>query len=489
MAQIQALSSTDYHKRSILLIGDYGAHAWNRDRVIKEPVEAGLQVVMTKLVSDHSETVLAKIHRESKAGFETVVQAHATEILPDEASSITGATLARLREHYGADCCVLPLNDYVTEYAASISTQLSTSCYPPRSAEIVKRKHELRNLWNQLVAAGATELCAVEYCYVELRSDGENQESAFDYYPSAGFDRLPENTPLIVKPDELSSSIEIHYAASKQEAISLAGAVCDQLRSKWYEVGRSIGTEVRPRVIMEMAIPRSTALHAGAEFSIEFVSFEGQHHAVGVTQKWLGPNFIETGQLFPAESFPERLRPALERAVQQLLMQLDVRYCVSHWEFIITPDERLALVEGHLRPAGDRIMELVEHSTARSPTGALCEALAQREVDFTFAPHTSCGIFWMVPETPLAEVTEVTVDHEVTDALCKDLYVNSEGIIATTNWTEASDWLTRFAHVLVTGDNLDSVLSRCRKIAQSVTLSGNTSNTPRSTSLKLAMDQ
>ncbi|MCU1264397.1 MAG: hypothetical protein JWM21_715, partial [Acidobacteria bacterium] len=216
---------------------------------------------------------------------------------------------------------------------------------------------------------------------------------------------------------------------------------------------------------------------------------EGQHYPVGITQKWLGPNFIETGQLFPAESFPERLRPALEGAVEQLLEQLGVRYCVSHWEFIITPDERIALVEGHLRPAGDRIMELVEYSTARSPTGALCEALAERKVDFSFVPRRSCGIFWMVPEVPLAEVTAVKVDRELTAPLCQDLYVNEEGIIATPNWTQATDWLTRFAHVLATGDNLDSVISRCREVAQNVILSGNTNAAPAATSLKLAADQ
>src|SRR6185503_8162902 len=251
MAQIQALLSNDYQKRSIFLVGD---QPYNRDRVIKESLGAGLQVVMTKLVSDHSETILPKIPRNPRDDSASVV---ATEILPDEASAVSGATLTRLRQYYGADCCVLPLNDYVTEYAATISTQLSAACYPPRSAEIVKRKHELRSLWNQLVAQGATELCPVEYCYVELRAAaaGENQEGAFDYYPSAGFDSLPENTPLIVKPDELSSSIEIHYARGKQEAVALASAVCAQLHSKWYEMGRSIGTEVRPRVIMEMAIP------------------------------------------------------------------------------------------------------------------------------------------------------------------------------------------------------------------------------------------
>ena len=300
---------------------------------------------------------------------------------------------------------------------------------------------------------------------------------------------MPENTPLIVKPDELSSSIEIHSARSKQEAVSLVGAVCAQLRSKWYEVGRSIGTEVRPRVIIEMAIPRSTALHPGAEFSIEFVSFEGRHYPLGITQKWIGPNFIEIGQFFPSESFPQRLRPALERAIRQLLEQLEVRYSVSHWEFVITPDERIALVEGHLRPAGGRIMELIEHSTAQSPTRTLCEALAQRKVDFSFAPRTSCGIFWMIPEVPLTEVTEVKVTHDPADAQCKDLYVNQQGIIATPNWAQATDWLTRFAHVLAIGDNLDAVIDHCRVVAQSVILSGKTNDTPALTPLRLAIDR
>ena len=476
MAQLQPINADQ--KKSVFLVGD---QPYNRDRVIKESLEAGLQVVITKLVSDHSEAIVAKIHHGSGTGSEP----HATEILPDDASAISNDILGRLREHYGENCCVLPLNDYVTEYAATISTKLSRPCFPPRSAEIVKCKHQLRDLWNQLAAQPDSGLSAVEYCYLERRSYDDKD---FEFHPSAGFDDLPENTPLIVKPDELSSSIEIHFAATKQEAIAIANAICEQLQSKWYDVGRAIGTEVRPRVVVEQAIQRSTSLHPGAEFSIEYVSFEGRHYPVGITQKWIASNFIETGQLFPAESFPEHLRPALERAVQQLLDQLEVGYCVSHWEFIITPDERIALVEGHLRPAGDRIMELVEHSTGRSPTAALCEALAEQKVDFTFAPGNSCGIFWLLPETPLTNVTEVTVNRDVTDALSKDLYVSEEGIKATPSWSQASDWLTRFAHVMTTGKNFDEVLSRCSEVGRNVILSGHLNDTVTTTSLKAALD-
>ena len=473
-------------RKSIFLFGDYGAQPWDHDRVIKESLKAGLQVVNTKLVSDHSEAMLAKFHRSRDESAETREHGQAIEILPDDASAISDDMLARLRERYGEACCVLPLSDYVTEYAAAISTKLSRPCFPPRSAQIVKCKHQLRDLWNQLAAQPDSGLCAVEYCYLERRS---YDDSDFEFHPSAGFDELPENTPLIVKPDELSSSIEIHFAASKQEAVALANLICEQLHSRWYEVGRSIGTEVRPRVVVEKAIQRSKALHRGAEFSVEYVSFEGQHYPIGITQKWIASNFIETGQLFPAESFPEHLRHSLETAIQQLLDQLAVGYCVSHWEFIVTPEERIALVEGHLRPAGGRIMELVEYSTTRSPTAALCEALSQQKVDFSFAPRNSCGIFWLIPETPLTNVTEVTVNRDVTGALSKDLYVNEEGIKATPGWSQANDWLTRLAHVMTTGDNLDDVLSRSREVGRNVILSGQQNDSFTSTLLKLAIDQ
>jgi hypothetical protein len=471
------------HKRSVFLFGVYGAQPMNRDRVIQESTDAGLRAVIAKIASDNSENMLAKLYGESATVSRAQIQPYATEVLPDDASTITNDEAARLRRDYGEDWCVLPMSDYVTEYAAAVSTLFSDSCYPERSAEIVKRKHELRDLWNRLARNPAAGLHAVEYCYVELGSDDR-----FEYHPSDGFNALPEETPLIVKPDELSSSIEVHFAASKMEAVTFAHGICSNLQSKWHHVGQAIGTEVRPRVVMESAIQRSNAYHPGAEFSIEFISFDGEHSPIGITQKWTGPNFIETGQVFPAESFPEHLRPALENAIQQLLRDLRVRYAVSHWEFIITPDDQLALVEGHLRPAGDRIMELIEYSTGRSPVGALCEALAQGKANFSFVPRQACGVFWLVPETVLEQVTHVEIEHAVTDALSEDLYVNQRGILGTPNWSHATDWMARFVHVLVSGSNLEFITNCCRDVAASVILSGSSNGRPMSTPLKLAID-
>jgi hypothetical protein len=387
-----------------------------------------------------------------------------------------------IRQQYGENWCALPLSDYVTEYAAALSADLSDPCYPVSSAETVKRKHQLRALWNQL-AATSSSLSPVECCYLELPS--ANKEPLVN--SSKDFNNLPEETPLVVKPDELSSSIEIHCAASKTEALKVAREVCWQLVTKWRQVGQSIGTEVRPRVVIEEAIDRSSKLHPGAEFSIEFLSFRGHHLPVGITQKWTGPNFMEIGHLFPAESLPQHLRPVVEKAVVRLLQELKVQYSVSHWEFIVTRDERIALVEGHLRPAGGRIMELVEHSTGLSPTAALCTAMAG-DSSCSFHPSVSCGLFWMVPQTPLSTVAEVTHSTQAPAPFIKDVYINDKGIKSTQDWSYASDWTTRFAHVLATGSNLVEITKHCRAVAHNIVLSGERNGTPATTRLKLAVD-
>lgn len=478
MSALQDFVALGAVKRTVFL---FGANPWNQAVALKQCVEAGLRVVVAKTTSDESESNLVAIQSSAE---QLHVMPYASEVLPDAVGTISVDLLTRLRQDYGDDWCTLPLNDYVTEYAAAFSSPLAGSCYPPRSAVIVKRKHELRDMWNDLARQSANSLQGVEYCYAVLR-DGSDE---FDSYPSRGFEALPEKTAFVVKPDELSASIEIHSAGSKKEAMEVAHRVCSQLHSKWAKVGRKIGTEVRPRVIMEVVIERSQALHSGAEFSMELVSYKGRHYPVGITQKWTGPGFIESGHLFPAESFPDRLRGLLERAISALMEQLAVQYGVSHWEFIVTPDERIALVEGHLRPAGGRIVELVEHSTGLSPVAALGDALAQGKADFSFVPRRSCGLFWMVPRVPLVEVSEINVEAAVTDGLCQDLYLNQKGIKATPNWSRTADWTKRFAHVIAAGDNLDCIRTCCREVARRVVLYGKTSTGPASTPLMLTVD-
>lgn len=481
MAHANRSQPLDGKRRSVFLFGLTAAQPWYRERVINESQQAGLNVVVARVISDRSEDILKMVHRELMPVAAT--ESHTTEVLPDKVDAISHETRSYLHRQYGNNWCALPLSDYVTEYAAAISADLSNSCYPVRSAEIVKRKHQLRQIWNQLAASNPS-LSAVEYSYLEAGKDGKD----LAHYCSDGFHNLPEETSFIVKPDELSSSIEIHRADSKTEALAKAHEVCEQLLSKWHKMGQSIGTLVLPRVLIESAIDRSSSLHPGAEFSVEFLSFLEEHYSVGITQKWIGPNFVESGHLFPAGSLPRQLASVVENAICKLLQELKVCYAVSHWEFIVTTDERIALVEGHLRPAGGRIMELIEVSTGQSPTAALCKAMANGSPGFSFRPKHSCGLFWLVPKTPLTRVDKVTRGPGALLPELRDLYINEEGIKATANWSHASDWTTRFVHALAAGDDATQITSCCRRVADDIILFGERDGVPASTALKLAID-
>jgi hypothetical protein len=133
-------------------------------------------------------------------------------------------------------------------------------------------------------------------------------------------------------------------------------------------------------------------------------------------------------------------------------------------------------------------MELIERSTGRSPTGALCEALAGGTPDFAFEPRRSCGIFWMIPEVPLPQVAEVVVEEELLKAdWNEDVYINENGIKATPNWSRATDVIMRFAHVIASGGSIAEVLGRCREAAGRVRLVGE--GGADTTRLMLACDQ
>src|SRR5271155_3908630 len=173
MSALQNLSPLNSMKRTVFL---FGANPWTHSLALKQCVDAGLRVVVAKTVSDQSEEGLAVIHRS--VGLHSAKNLpHDSEILPDAVDAISAGLVTRLREDYGDDWYALPLNDYVTEYAAAFSSLFSAPCYPPSSAVIVKRKHELRKLWNDHAGQFADTLQAVEYCYLERHK----HDDGFDY--------------------------------------------------------------------------------------------------------------------------------------------------------------------------------------------------------------------------------------------------------------------------------------------------------------------
>ena len=479
-AWADAIPSTRARKRTALL---FGAHRWNRTSVIRDALESGLRVVLAKPISDGSEitsTLKSLVH-----GIEYISD---NPITVDEESK----EAERLKFNYGDNWCAIALDDYVAEMAAVLSSKSGDSCYPRSAAEIVKRKHLLREMWNQMEKENTIRgLHPVEYRYLEF----ENFEASVPHVTkSEGFDTISDTTRLVVKPDEMSASIEVHICQGKVQLEEGISSVRKALRNRWKGVGEAAGVEVRPRILIEAEIPRAVGgqWQPGAEFSAEYLSFRNHHQLIGVTQKWTGPHCIEAGHIFPASVhiLQGDLIETLKSAIQALLTRLNVSYTLSHWEFIITPDLRIALVEGHLRPGGDSIMDLVELSTKVNPNRALLELLSGNSTAFVMRDHHRyAGIFWMAPKATLYRICEVNVPVDATD-LCEDVHIKRDELLKEVNWSGPTDWTNRHAYLICTGTSAEEITKKCAMAASQITLTGRTANDQEAmTSLKLVIEQ
>lgn len=142
--------------------------------------------------------------------------------------------------------------------------------------------------------------------------------------------------PLIIKPTDRSGSRGIFKVSSAEElgpAIELA-----------------MEHSFEKRVLMEEFIP-------GREYSIEYVSWEGEHTFLACTEKFTtgAPLFVENGHLQPAYHMTQELLERIQELVPRVLDCLGVRYGASHTELKIDEEGSIRLVEAGARMGGDCI--------------------------------------------------------------------------------------------------------------------------------------
>lgn len=150
--------------------------------------------------------------------------------------------------------------------------------------------------------------------------------------------------PVIVKPTDRSGSRGIHKLYDEnglEEAVDIA--LHESFEHK--------------ALIEEFA--------EGKEYSVEFISFQGQHHFLALTEKFTTgePYFIETGHLEPAPVQPEVLKK-IQNVVCHALNSLEVLNGASHSEVKVDSDGNIKIIEIGARMGGDCIgSDLVFYST------------------------------------------------------------------------------------------------------------------------------
>lgn len=150
--------------------------------------------------------------------------------------------------------------------------------------------------------------------------------------------------PVIVKPTDRSGSRGITKLSNAE---GLADAI---------ETAKKQGFE-KKALVEEFA--------EGQEYSVESISFHGQHHFLAMTHKFTtgAPHFIETGHLEPAPVSEETLEN-VKKVVFHALDSLMITDSVSHSELKIDQNGNIKLIEIGGRMGGDCIgSDLVQLST------------------------------------------------------------------------------------------------------------------------------
>ncbi|MEY8460642.1 ATP-grasp domain-containing protein [Eggerthellaceae bacterium 24-137] len=141
--------------------------------------------------------------------------------------------------------------------------------------------------------------------------------------------------PVIVKPADRSGSRGI---TKLESPAGLAEAV-----------DRALGESFAKEALVE-------EFACGDEYSVEYISWEGEHRFLSVTEKFTtgAPMFIEQGHLEPARISAER-EAAIRAVVEHALDSLGVRFGASHSEVKVDADGTVKIIEIGSRMGGDCI--------------------------------------------------------------------------------------------------------------------------------------
>lgn len=176
--------------------------------------------------------------------------------------------------------------------------------------------------------------------------------------------KLELTCPVIVKPTDRSGSRGI-YKLETLEGLEEA-----------VRASMSVGFE-KKALVEEFA--------EGDEYSVEGISFNGQHHILTMTQKFTtgAPHFIETGHREPAPVSAEMFEK-VKQVITHALDSLEIRNSASHSEIKISADGQIRLIEIGGRMGGDCIgSDLVRYSTGVDYVRAVIQVACGIEPDLT----------------------------------------------------------------------------------------------------------
>ena len=213
----------------------------------------------------------------------------------------------------------------------------------------------------------------------------------------AGFKRDAINKfqfPIIVKPTDRSGSrcvMKLETVDGTEEAVR---AAC--------------GVSFEKKAIIEEYID-------GDEYSIETISYKGNHHYLATTKKFTtgAPHFIETGHCQPSGLSDETIEEA-KQVVFKALDAIHVENSAGHSEFKVDNDGNIHIIEIGARMGGDCIgSDLVYLSTGNDFMKMVIDVAVGKMPEFITAPYQNkrVEIKFIFSQTDLDELEEKKKEH------------------------------------------------------------------------------
>ena len=191
----------------------------------------------------------------------------------------------------------------------------------------------------------------------------------------------------------------------------------------------------------------------GQEYSVEYISWKGQHHFLQLTQKYTtgAPHFIETGHLEPAPVSKETLEK-IKAVVSHALTSLHIEYGASHSELKIDQEGQIRLIEIGGRMGGDLIgSTLVPLSTGVDFMKAVIQIALGEEPDLSLN-HAGkpAGVRFIFTKEDIENLNRMKKDPEI-DIVCEEVHPITNDAV--------SDSSTRFGCYVFTADSREKLMN------------------------------
>ncbi|QNS09455.1 ATP-grasp domain-containing protein [Streptomyces xanthii] len=241
---------------------------------------------------------------------------------------------------------VLTANEYLTELAALVCTELGLPGNDPHLAYAARDKAAMARV---LAAAG------VRVPYTRLVHDGTDLTDALADV-RVGF-------PCVIKPVGGAGSAGVTVATSPAEAAT-AAATARMARGRY-------GDDAADILVQAYAV--------GDEYSVESVTQDAHTTHLAITRKAVtgGARRVETGHSLPVH-LPPVTEAAVHREVAAAIRSVGIRHGASHTEVVIDPDGRCTVIEIAARLGAGHIGVLLQHALGIDVFAALLDVALGR---------------------------------------------------------------------------------------------------------------